>query len=62
MLLWINLCKTRGCKYYGVNSTYSGTGIQNLRRVDFPSLTYFRLTDSWNNLEVEQMIITSDEI
>ena len=43
MVLYINLCRTRGYKYYGITSTTFGTETQNERRVDFPSLAYFIL-------------------
>ena len=31
----------RGYRYYGIISATFGTGAQNVRRVDFPSSTYF---------------------
>ena len=43
MGLYINLCRIRGYKYYGVTSTIFGSGTQNVRRVDFPGLSYVSL-------------------
>ena len=35
--MYINLCRIRGYKYYGLTSTTFGTRTQSVRRVDFPS-------------------------
>ena len=38
MILYIiNICRTRGYKYYGIASTTFDTGTQNVRRVNFPN-------------------------
>ena len=39
----INLCIIRGYKYYGITSKTFGTGTQNIRRINFPSLACFSL-------------------
>ena len=41
MILYINLCRIRGYKYYGITLTAFDTGTQNVKRVDFPSSAYF---------------------
>ena len=38
--MYINLCRIRGYKYYGITSTSFGTGTQ---RVSFPTLAYLSL-------------------
>ena len=42
-MCFIKSCRKSGQKYYGITSTTFGTGTQNVRRVDFPSLGYFSL-------------------
>ena len=43
MVLYTNLCRIRGYKYYGITSTTFGNGTQNVRRVDFSRSAYFNL-------------------